>query len=158
MPDVFGLLVGKRFTAPFFLQSVAEHGTHGCNYLLIDEPLRGLGERRGVGGCGGGCFAKEQAVRHEGMDVGVEVQVFAEGVQGEDDTAYALRAIEGCPEILGDAFMRESTEFFEQAAMTLKIGAQHFGNRQDVMPVRHRRQHLVYDEFGSGLDVFLEVS
>jgi len=34
VPDVFGRLVGKRFTAPFFLQSVAEHGTHGCNYLL----------------------------------------------------------------------------------------------------------------------------
>ena len=33
-PDVFGRLVGKRFTARFFLESVAEHGTHGCNYLL----------------------------------------------------------------------------------------------------------------------------
>ncbi len=34
IPDVFGRLVGKRFTARFFLDSVAEHGTHGCNYLL----------------------------------------------------------------------------------------------------------------------------
>ena len=34
VPDVFGRLVGKRFTAPFYLESVAEHGTHGCNYLL----------------------------------------------------------------------------------------------------------------------------
>src|SRR3569623_353445 len=34
IPDVFGRLVGKRFTGRFFLQSVAEHGTHGCNYLL----------------------------------------------------------------------------------------------------------------------------
>jgi len=34
IPDVFGRLVGKRFAAPFFLSSVAEHGTHGCNYLL----------------------------------------------------------------------------------------------------------------------------
>jgi len=33
-PDVFGRLVGKRFTGSFFLDSVAEHGTHGCNYLL----------------------------------------------------------------------------------------------------------------------------
>ena len=33
-PDVFGRLVGKRFTGSFFLQNVAEHGTHGCNYLL----------------------------------------------------------------------------------------------------------------------------
>jgi glutamine synthetase len=34
IPDVFGRLVGKRFTGHFYLQSVAEHGTHGCNYLL----------------------------------------------------------------------------------------------------------------------------
>jgi glutamine synthetase len=34
IPDVFGRLVGKRFTGKFYLQSVAEHGTHGCNYLL----------------------------------------------------------------------------------------------------------------------------
>jgi glutamine synthetase len=34
IPDVFGRLVGKRFTGRFFLDSVAGHGTHGCNYLL----------------------------------------------------------------------------------------------------------------------------
>ena len=33
-PDVFGRLVGKRFTGKFFLDQVAGHGTHGCNYLL----------------------------------------------------------------------------------------------------------------------------
>jgi glutamine synthetase len=33
-PDVFGRLVGKRFTGKFFLDHVAKHGTHGCNYLL----------------------------------------------------------------------------------------------------------------------------
>src|SRR5688500_10601729 len=33
-PDVFGRLVGKRFHGKFFLDSVAAHGTHACNYLL----------------------------------------------------------------------------------------------------------------------------
>ena len=33
-PDVFGRLVGKRFTGKFFLEHVAKAGTHGCNYLL----------------------------------------------------------------------------------------------------------------------------
>ena len=33
-PDVFGRLVGKRFTGKFFIDHVAGHGTHGCNYLL----------------------------------------------------------------------------------------------------------------------------
>lgn len=33
-PDVTGKLVGKRFTGRTFIETVAEHGTHGCNYLL----------------------------------------------------------------------------------------------------------------------------
>lgn len=46
LPDPFGRLVGKRFRADFFLDSVAHHGTHGCNYLLtvnLDmDPLDGF--------------------------------------------------------------------------------------------------------------------
>ncbi len=45
-PDVFGRLVGKRFTAGFFEEHVARQGTHGCNYLLtvnIDmDPMDGF--------------------------------------------------------------------------------------------------------------------
>src|SRR5882724_7344785 len=45
-PDVFGRIVGKRFTGPFFLQHVLGHGTHGCNYLLTVniemEPMDGF--------------------------------------------------------------------------------------------------------------------
>jgi glutamine synthetase len=45
-PDVFGRLIGKRCTSEFFLNSVAEHGTHGCNYLLTVniemDPLDGF--------------------------------------------------------------------------------------------------------------------
>ena len=45
-PDVLGRLVGKRFTARFFIDNVAEHGTHGCNYLFtVDmemEPQTGF--------------------------------------------------------------------------------------------------------------------
>src|ERR1041385_6964235 len=46
LPDPFGRLVGKRFRADVFLDSVLKHGTHGCNYLLtvnIDmDPLDGF--------------------------------------------------------------------------------------------------------------------
>lgn len=45
-PDVLGRLIGKRFTAKFFLESVVDHGTHGCNYLFtVDmemEPQTGF--------------------------------------------------------------------------------------------------------------------
>ena len=44
-PDLYGRLMGKRFDARFFLETVAEHGTHGCDYLLtVDmemEPVPG---------------------------------------------------------------------------------------------------------------------
>lgn len=45
-PDVYGRLVGKRFTHKHFMHSVVKSGTHMCNYLLtvdIDmEPLEGF--------------------------------------------------------------------------------------------------------------------
>ena len=34
MPDLYGRLVGKRITARFFLDEVARHGMHVCDYLL----------------------------------------------------------------------------------------------------------------------------
>ncbi|MBI4368837.1 MAG: glutamine synthetase [Elusimicrobia bacterium] len=46
MPDMQGRWVGKRITAPFFLDSVATNGIHACSYLLtVDmemEPLPGF--------------------------------------------------------------------------------------------------------------------
>src|SRR5215470_2420952 len=46
VPDVYGRLVGKRFTGDYFLEHVAKHGTHGCSYLLTVniemDPLEGF--------------------------------------------------------------------------------------------------------------------
>src|SRR5437588_931449 len=46
LPDPFGRLVGKRFRADVFLDSIAKHGTHGCAYLLTVnmemDPLEGF--------------------------------------------------------------------------------------------------------------------
>jgi glutamine synthetase len=43
--DHYGRLMGKRYDAEMFVESVAEHGAHGCNYLLTTdmemEPVRG---------------------------------------------------------------------------------------------------------------------
>ena len=32
--DIYGGFMGKRFDAGFFLEEIAEAGTHGCDYLL----------------------------------------------------------------------------------------------------------------------------
>src|ERR1700741_134722 len=46
VPDIFGRLVGKRFTGKYFLDNVATHGTHACSYLLTVniemDPLDGF--------------------------------------------------------------------------------------------------------------------
>src|ERR1051326_3854169 len=46
VPDVYGRLVGKRFDGNYFLKQVANHGTHGCSYLLTVniemDPLDGF--------------------------------------------------------------------------------------------------------------------
>jgi glutamine synthetase len=34
LPDLYGRLVGKRITGAFFLEEVARHGMHCCDYLL----------------------------------------------------------------------------------------------------------------------------
>ncbi|HEY3052868.1 MAG TPA: glutamine synthetase family protein [Thermoanaerobaculia bacterium] len=33
-PDMYGRLVGKRFTARYFVEDIADHGMHACDYLL----------------------------------------------------------------------------------------------------------------------------
>ncbi len=34
IPDLYGRLVGKRITGPFFIEQIAGHGMHVCDYLL----------------------------------------------------------------------------------------------------------------------------
>lgn len=44
--DHYGRLMGKRFDADFFVETIANSGTHGCNYLLTTdmemEPVAGF--------------------------------------------------------------------------------------------------------------------
>jgi len=49
----------------------------------------------------------------------------------------------------------QGTEALEQAPVALEIGAQHFGDGQYIVAVGHGGHHLVHDEAGGGLDVFL---
>src|SRR3954463_6047422 len=44
LTDMQGRLQGKRLTAPWFLQSVVDHGAEGCNYLLaVDVDMNTVG-------------------------------------------------------------------------------------------------------------------
>src|SRR4029453_3752786 len=43
--DHYGRLMGKRYDAEMFVESIADDGAHGCNYLLTTDmemdPVRG---------------------------------------------------------------------------------------------------------------------
>jgi hypothetical protein len=49
----------------------------------------------------------------------------------------------------------QGAEPLEQPPVPLELGPQHSGDGQNVMPVRHRRQHPVHDETGRGLHILL---
>jgi glutamine synthetase len=36
-PDMYGRLVGKRFTGRYFVEDVIGHGLHACDYLLASD-------------------------------------------------------------------------------------------------------------------------
>jgi glutamine synthetase len=54
--DLYGRLMGKRFDAEFFLDHVAQQGTHGCDYLLTTDmemtPVQGYRYSNWEGGYG----------------------------------------------------------------------------------------------------------
>ena len=89
------------------------------------------------------------------MDVGVEIKVFAKRVQRQDDPRDALGAVQGGTEVFPQALMGQGAEPLEQPPVPLEVGAQHSGNGQDVVPVRHGGQHMIQDEAGGGLDILL---
>lgn len=99
--------------------------------------------------------SEEQAIGYEGVHVGMEVEVFAEGVERHDDAGDAFGAVQGGAEVLGEALMREGAKAFQEAAVALEVRAEHARDGQDVVPVRHGSQYMVEDEPGGGLDVFL---
>ena len=51
--DHYGRLMGKRYDAEMFADSIAEHGAHGCDYLLTTDmemdPVRGYACELGAG-------------------------------------------------------------------------------------------------------------
>lgn len=71
----------------------------------------------------------------------MEVEVFAKGVNGHDDARDALGQAERGALELGEAGVGDAAQFFDEPAMKPEIRAQHFGNGERQMPVRHRREN-----------------
>jgi hypothetical protein len=106
-----------------------------------------LAVRRVIGG------RDKQAVGYESVNVRVEVEVFAEGVEGENDAGHAFGAGQGDAQVIGEALLGETAEVLEQEAMAQKIRTEHFWNSQDVVAMGHGSHYVIQDVAGGGLDI-----
>ena len=97
----------------------------------------------------------EEAVGNERVDVGMKIEVFAKGVEGENDGWMRLGFTECGTEIKGEALMGRRAEMFEERTVPLEIGAEHLRQCEDVVPVGDCSKDAGDEEFGAGLDVFL---
>jgi hypothetical protein len=57
----------------------------------------------------------------------MKVEVFAQGVEGEDKGGMGVGQAEGGAEVGGEALMGEGAQAFEESAVALETGPQHFG-------------------------------
>ena len=97
-------------------------------------------------------IAGEKAIGNEGVEVGVEVEGFAKGVDDKDDGGDGVGEIEGGVEVFSKAQACGVAEVFEQGAVALEISAQHFGKSQDVMAMGNRGEYAFYKKGSGGLD------
>ena len=94
--------------------------------------------------------SEKEAIGHQSMDMRMEVKVFAEGVEGEDDAGHAPGAAQGRAEIFAKALVGQSAEPLEEPAMALEVRPQHPRDGQHSRHLRERRD--------GGLELRLETS
>ena len=85
----------------------------------------------------------------------MKIEVFAKGVEGENDGWMRLGFTECRTEIKGEALMGCSAEMFEERTVPLEISAEHLRQCEDVVPVGDCSKDAGDEELGAGLDVFL---
>jgi len=99
--------------------------------------------------------AGEEAVGDQGVEVGMEVQVLAEGVDRHDDAGQPLGQVEGVAQVFEQALVRQAAQVLEQVAVEAEVRAQHLGDSEGEMPVRDREQDRLGQQRAEELDFLL---
>jgi hypothetical protein len=99
--------------------------------------------------------AQEESVGHESMQVGMKVEVFAEGVNGHDDAGHAVGLVQGDAHDIADAFVRDAAEVFKQISMVTEIRTQHLGDGEGDMTVGNRKENGLGEQGSEKLDLLL---
>ena len=84
----------------------------------------------------------EQPIADHGVDVRVEIQEVAEGMEGQDHTRRAISAIQNVAEKLDQAFIGQPAQDFKQRPVPLEEAAQRHRQAEYVMPVRDSRDYI----------------
>ena len=93
-------------------------------------------------------LAIKQSVRHQRVQVRMEVEIFAESVDRHDDgwnaivrrVANAACIAERITQKVTHAPMRDAAELLEQSAVKSKVRPQHLWDRECEVSMRHRRE------------------
>ena len=97
----------------------------------------------------------KEAIGDERVNVRVKIQVFAKGVQGEEEGGDALGEVEGGAEEFGDGLLGEGAQPLQEAAMALEVRSEKFGQGQDDMAVGNGKQDVIDKVCRGALDFAL---
>jgi hypothetical protein len=89
------------------------------------------------------------------MQVGMEVQVFAERLDRQDDAGQAVGQVERGAQIRDQALVGDVAVLLEQGAVEAEVRAQHLGDAEREMPVRNREEDRLGDQRAEKLDLLL---
>ena len=98
---------------------------------------------------------RKQPVGHQRVQVGVEIQILAKGVNGHDDTGDAFGQAQARAQKLDQALVGDAAEVFEQIAVVAEVWAEHLGDAEHEMPVRHRIEDALGQQGPEELDLLL---
>ena len=99
--------------------------------------------------------AGEEAVGDQSVEVGMEVQVLAEGVDRHDDAGQAVGQVQRGAQVFEQALVRQAAQVLEQVAVEAEVWPQHLGDTEGEMAVRDREQDRLGQERAEELDFLL---
>jgi len=102
-----------------------------------------------------GARANEGAVGNEDVQMGVVVQIVAEGLYGDDHTRLSGGGSESYPDDVAEAQPGGLVEAREEMAVVLEGFSEPLGEGDDDLPVGNFLGDLVADEFAELLDLLL---
>ena len=102
-----------------------------------------------------GAVLRDRAVSDQAVEVWLEVNLVAVGLDRDDTAGHGLlvgsRPAEEIPERLVEALAEESKEL----AVVLETDPEHLADGNDVLAVRHASENLLDDALGKGNDSLL---